>query len=215
MVTLFIMLFIINAFNFIDGIDGLSSGLGIIASLVFGYLFYQYDQYLMSMLAFSLCGALLGFIPFNFQKAKIFMGDTGTMTIGFILSILAIYFMELSFSATEHKVFNFNSAAVLVLSALIIPIVDMIRVFTIRIISFSSPFSPDKRHIHHQLIKSGFSQAQTCIILYATTILFIGASWLVRGYSSLVIFYLFLLIAFVLSQLPHILWLMKKQKQMA
>src|SRR4029077_8978681 len=86
LITLFAMLFIINAYNLIDGIDGLSSGLGIISAFVFGILFYICRDYIMSVLAFALCGALFGFLPFNFYKAKIFMGDTGTMTTGFILS---------------------------------------------------------------------------------------------------------------------------------
>jgi len=104
--TVFVMLFIINAYNLIDGIDGLSSGLGIISSFVFGILFFVYGDYIMSVLAFSLCGSLSGFIPFNFYKARIFMGDTGTITTGFILAMLSVHFMELTREFSFDSVFN-------------------------------------------------------------------------------------------------------------
>ena len=213
--TVFAMLFIINAFNLIDGIDGLSSGLGIISSFVFGILFFVYGDFLMSVLAFSLCGALFGFIPFNFYKARIFMGDTGTMTTGFILALLSVHFMELSREVTVTSWFSYYSAPILVLSALIIPVIDMIRVFIIRIIRLRSPFSADRNHIHHRLMMLGLNPAQACIILYMINILFVIAAWVFRDRNAVTVFYVFMFSAFILTQLPQ-LWLMiKKKKQIA
>ena len=213
--TIFVMLFIINSFNLIDGIDGLSSGLGIISSFVFGILFFVYGDFLMSVLAFSLCGALLGFIPFNFYKAKIFMGDTGTMTTGFILALLSVHFMEFSREASISSWFNYSSAPTLVLAALIIPVVDMMRVFTIRIIRLRSPFSADRNHIHHRLLMLGLNPAQACLILYFINILFVIAAWVFRNENAVNVFYILIISAFILTQLPQ-LWLMiKKKKQIA
>ena len=213
--TIFVMLFIINSFNLIDGIDGLSSGLGIISSFVFGILFYVYGDFLMSVLAFSLCGALLGFIPFNFYKAKIFMGDTGSMTTGFILALLSVHFMEFTREVSIASWFNYSSAPTLVLAALIIPVVDMMRVFTIRIIRLRSPFSADRNHIHHRLLMLGLNPAQACLILYLINILFVIAAWVFRNENAVNVFYILIISAFILTQLPQ-LWLMiKKKKQIA
>ncbi len=213
LITLFAMLFIINAYNLIDGIDGLASGLGIISSAVFGILFYIYGDYLMSVLSFSLCGALSGFIPYNFYRAKIFMGDTGTMTMGFILALLSVYFLELSRVTEMNMFFTYSSAPVFVLSALIIPVVDMMRVFIIRILRFRSPFSADRNHIHHRLLQVGFSPALACCVLYFVNILFVAAAWFLRFGDPVIIFYSLVFSAVILTQLPQ-LWLMfKKIKQ--
>jgi UDP-N-acetylmuramyl pentapeptide phosphotransferase/UDP-N-acetylglucosamine-1-phosphate transferase len=211
--TVFVMLFIINSFNLIDGIDGLSSGLGIISSLVFGLLFYVYGNYLMAVLAFSLCGALSGFIPYNFYKAKIFMGDTGTMTVGFILSIFAVYFMELTRTVVVQYWFNFESAPSIVLSMLIIPVVDMMRVFVIRIVKLRSPFAGDRNHIHHRLLQLGLNPAQSCLVLFSINIAFILSAWYFRYYDSSIVFYSILFSAFLLAQLPYLILKLKRQKQ--
>lgn len=214
-VSVFAMLFIINAYNFIDGIDGLSSGLGIISSLVFGVLFLVYGDFLMAVLGFALCGALMGFLHYNFYQAKIFMGDTGTMTTGFILSLFAVHFMELTRDVTASFWLSYYYAPVVVLSVLIIPVVDMLRVFIIRIIHLKSPFSADRNHIHHRLLELGLSPAQTCIILYVVNLIFILSAWLLRGNDPLFIFYLISFSAILLTQLPYFVLLIKKRKQIA
>lgn len=169
----------------------------------------------MSVLAFSLCGALLGFIPFNFYKAKIFMGDTGSMTTGFILALLSVHFMEFTREVSIASWFNYSSAPTLVLAALIIPVVDMMRVFTIRIIRLRSPFSADRNHIHHRLLMLGLNPAQACLILYLINILFVIAAWVFRNENAVNVFYILTISAFILTQLPQ-LWLMiKKKKQIA
>jgi UDP-GlcNAc:undecaprenyl-phosphate GlcNAc-1-phosphate transferase len=211
--TLFAMLFIINAFNLIDGIDGLSSGLGIISSAVFGFLFFIYGDNLMTVLSFSLCGALTGFIPYNFYKAKIFMGDTGTMTMGFILAIFSVYFLELSRNSNVNELFSYYSAPVFVLAALIIPVIDMMRVFIIRIFKFRSPFSADRNHIHHRLLQLGLSPSMACIVLYSVNILFVLSAWFLREQNPFFVFYSLVITAFVLTQLPQILLMLKKNKQ--
>lgn len=212
--TILAMLFIINAYNLIDGIDGLSSGLGIISSFVFGLLFYINHDFLMSVLAFSLCGGLSGFIPYNFQKARIFMGDTGTMTIGFILSVFSIHLMELSRDAVTAE-FSYFYTPVIVFALLVIPVTDMVRVFIIRIITFRSPFSADRNHVHHCLLGLGLSTIMTNVLLYSVSIIFIGAAWVLRNENASLVFYLLTICSFILVQLPHTLLLINKSQQAA
>ena len=214
-VSVLVILFIINAYNLIDGVDGLAGGLGFIASAVFGVLFYQYNDLLMSVLAFSLCGALLGFLFFNFHPAKIFMGDTGSMTLGFILAILSLRFVEVSRSVQLPELFDSRSAPVMVLAILIIPVVDTLRVFTIRIIHKRSPFSPDRNHIHHKLLQLGLKPSWVTLTLYSVNLLFIAAAYVFRKQDPSLVFYLMLANALLFTQLPYLMLKFKKMRQIA
>ena len=162
-----------------------------------------------------LCGALFGFIPFNFYRAKIFMGDTGTMTTGFILALLSVHFMELSREVNLNTWFSSSSAPILVMSALIIPVIDMMRVFIIRIIKLRSPFSADRNHIHHRLLNLGLNPAQVCIILYLINIFFVIAAWNFRDSNASTVFYILMFSALFLTQLPQVLLIIKKKRQIA
>ncbi|TAH42770.1 MAG: undecaprenyl/decaprenyl-phosphate alpha-N-acetylglucosaminyl 1-phosphate transferase [Bacteroidetes bacterium] len=212
MMTTIIILFLINAFNLIDGSDGLAAGLGFIASVSFGILFFLYQDFFMAVLSFTLAGALLGFLFFNFHPARIFMGDTGSMTVGFIISILTIRFVELNKSASGLELFNHRSAPVAVLAILIIPAIDAFRVFVLRLLKGKSPFNADRLHIHHKLLELGFSQAQLALLLYAINVLFIGMSWFFRFENPTVLFYLFIFSALLLAQLPQIMLYCRKKK---
>lgn len=214
-ISILVILFIINAYNLIDGVDGLAGGLGFIASAVFGVLFFLYGDLLMAVLSFSLCGALLGFLIFNFHPAKIFMGDTGTMTVGFILAVLSLRFVELAKGMQVPELFTSRSAPVMVLAILIIPIVDTLRVFTLRIMHKRSPFSPDRNHIHHKLLQLGLSPRAVTLILYAVNVLFIAAAYVFRNQDSSLVFYAMLANALLLIQLPTILIWFKKIRQIA
>jgi UDP-GlcNAc:undecaprenyl-phosphate/decaprenyl-phosphate GlcNAc-1-phosphate transferase len=211
-ITLLIMLFIINAYNFIDGIDGLAGGLAMIASVVFGTLFFVYSDFLMSILAFSLAGSLAGFLPYNFNKARIFMGDTGTMTVGFILAVLGLHFLELTRITNPPGFFTFESSPVMVFSAMVIPLTDTIRIFIVRLINRRSPFRADRNHIHHLLQILGFSTVATCIILYFVNIFFVVLAWMSRSWNPLFAFYILFGFASVLSVIPQLLLLMRKKR---
>src|SRR5690606_30405787 len=148
------IVFIINAFNLIDGINGLLGGLTLLISLSYGTLFYFMDQPGLSVMAFSLAGSVLGFLKFNAgRKARIFMGDAGAYSIGFVIALLSIKFIELnksSFALSDGTHF-IRSAPAIALAILVIPTFDTIRVFTKRIINGKSPFFADRNHIHHRL----------------------------------------------------------------
>lgn len=158
-----------NAYNLIDGLDGLAGSIILVACMVFGTYFSMSGEssgyFLYGFVAFSLVGGVLGFLRYNFYKAKIFMGDTGSLVCGFIVSVLAIQFIEMKPVS--------NSASVAV-ATLIIPILDTSRVFLLRIMMGRSPFSPDKNHIHHRLIDIGFSQIATVFILIVINLMAVG-----------------------------------------
>lgn len=172
-VTVFITVFVINAINLIDGIDGLASGLCSIAFLFYGLTFIWLHQYLYSMLAFATLGVLVPFYYYNvFGKAekgrKIFMGDTGSLTIGIMLCFLSIQVSHLSASATPRHVNPF----VLAFAPLLIPCFDVVRVYLHRVRNGKNPFLPDKNHIHHKLLAIGMRQRTAMVtIVLASTVL--------------------------------------------
>ena len=169
--TIFIFISLINAINLIDGIDGLAGGISLIASLWFGIWFLLNQHYTFACLSFSLSGALLGFLRFNFSKtSKIFMGDTGSLIVGFLLSFFTIEFLRLNVSYRNDPNAFFN-APIVVMVVLIVPIFDTLRVFIVRIINGRSPFTADRNHMHHILIDNGLNHLWASICLWSVTIL--------------------------------------------
>jgi UDP-GlcNAc:undecaprenyl-phosphate/decaprenyl-phosphate GlcNAc-1-phosphate transferase len=171
--TAFVMIVFINAYNLIDGIDGLAAGLSIFATAVFGSWFYISGHYEYAILSFALTGALLGFFFYNVygRKNKIFMGDTGSLVLGTIISIIVIKFNELNIDQTLP--FSVASAPAVSFAVLIYPLFDTMRVFLIRILNKRSPFSPDKNHLHHRFLALGFSHRQATYTIIFANILFI------------------------------------------
>ena len=156
---------ITNSFNLIDGIDTLAASTGILATLVFGLWFHLtgFTQY--AILSFSLLGALSAFYFFNRTPAKIFMGDTGSLLLGMVCSVLAIKFIEFNRLRLELPLFNVTSAPAVATSILIIPLADTLRVFAIRLLRGKSPFHPDRNHIHHILTDLGLSHLKATYLL--------------------------------------------------
>ncbi|HYG39902.1 MAG TPA: MraY family glycosyltransferase [Cytophagales bacterium] len=169
--TFILVIGITNAINLIDGLDGLAGTIILIISITFGVYFFALDSPHYSIVAFCLAGSILGFLRYNFTKAIIFMGDTGSLVSGFIISVLAIKFIETNSVSIEPII---PSAPAICVGILIIPIVDTLRVSIIRILNGKSPFSPDKNHLHHRLIALGFSQMQSVLILAVLNILVIA-----------------------------------------
>ncbi len=172
--SIFTIIVITNAINLIDGIDGLATNIGIVTSFAFGLMFFDMNALGWSRVAFALCGALLGFIRYNFSPAKIFMGDTGAYIVGFILAILTIQFVELNRfdTLTNPNPFVKSSPAVGI-GFLFIPLFDTLRVFVIRIANGKSPFFADRQHLHHFLLDRNWTHRQISIFLPALSLLFI------------------------------------------
>lgn len=170
--TILLIVFIINAINLIDGIDGLASGLCSVAFLFYGVIYFMLEQYIYSMLSFATLGVLLPFFYYNvFGKAvnknKIFMGDTGSLTIGIMVCFMSI---KLSQQSTTIPDLPYDSF-ILAFTPLIIPCFDVLRVYLHRIRNRKNPFLPDKNHIHHKLLAIGMKQRKAMIsILIASTI---------------------------------------------
>ena len=161
-ISFIIIIGITNAINLIDGIDGLAGSVVFFICGVLGFYFYQDGSKSSYYLICScLAGSVLGFLRYNFHKAKIFMGDTGSLVCGFIIAVLSISFVE-----TQPAGISTNAPAIVV-AALFIPILDTVRVFVIRILDGQSPFAPDKNHLHHRLINLGFGKIATVLFLIA------------------------------------------------
>lgn len=176
-VSFLTILAIINAMNLIDGIDGLASSIAGMASLFFGVLFFNLGEFRYAILSFSIAGSLFTFFFYNVfgRDNKIFMGDTGSLILGLLLAVLTIKFNEISFSV-KHDHF----APVLSMAILIVPLYDMVRIALVRIFRKKSPFTPDTNHIHHKLIRLGFSHLQSSIILISVNLFLILSVYLLR-----------------------------------
>ncbi|HEX7674846.1 MAG TPA: MraY family glycosyltransferase [Bdellovibrio sp.] len=186
LLTFLVVVSLINAFNLIDGVDGLAGGLGFIASMFFGIWFALTNATASAILSFSLAGSLLGFLFFNYRNAKIFMGDTGSMILGFIISILAIKFIESNrASDIVSSPFYIKAAPGVAIAAVLIPLLDMTRIFFHRVLQGKSPFSADRNHIHHLLIDLGLSPLQVTLCLHFFAIAFIGIGLLLRELRSM------------------------------
>lgn len=145
---------ITNAFNLIDGIDGLAGGIGFMSLTTLGLFLTISGDNNTALIAFALAGGLLAFLYFNFNPAKIFMGDTGSLLLGFVTAVLCIRLMQVN-NMTALPVLP--HAPLFVLGIVLIPVFDTLRVFTVRIWKGKSPFEADKTHIHHLLTNQGFS----------------------------------------------------------
>ena len=162
--SIFTIFIIINSFNLIDGIDGLASTLGLMVSLTFGIYFFMVKEYTQnSIIAASLIGSLLAFLRYNVPPAKIFMGDTGSMIIGLIISFLTIEFIQVN--KLTVNLYHIHSAPVVAIGILIVPLFDLLRVFILRIYHKRPPFSPDKNHLHHLLLKIGHTHNYVTFII--------------------------------------------------
>lgn len=174
--SVFVYIVIVNAINLIDGVDGLAGGIGLIASFTFTYWFYETSDLPLALLAAGLGGALLGFLVYNFNPARIFMGDSGSLTIGVVIYVLAVQMIDFPTGRLPEEIRGV-SKPVLAMAILAYPLIDTIRVFFIRTIQGRSPFSADKNHIHHRLLELGLTHKQTVIALYVYTIVIIGVTF--------------------------------------
>jgi UDP-N-acetylmuramyl pentapeptide phosphotransferase/UDP-N-acetylglucosamine-1-phosphate transferase len=175
-VSAMLMVLIINAYNLIDGIDGLAASIGIIISIVNAIIFYYLQLHFYFYLALIIIATLSAFLPYNLSKKdnKIFMGDTGSLIIGFVISIFTIKLLTLNeqISASDFPMVIENLPLV-ALVILIVPLFDTLRVFTIRIVNKKSPFSADRNHMHHILIDLGLTHIKASLILILFNIVFV------------------------------------------
>jgi UDP-GlcNAc:undecaprenyl-phosphate GlcNAc-1-phosphate transferase len=186
-ITLFTIIVIINSFNLIDGVDGLAASLGLLTTAVFGIYFFKAGELPYAILSFVTAGSLTGFLIFNHSPARIFMGDTGSLLIGLVNAVLVIRFISSSGSATSAAPLAASPA--IGFAILMVPLFDTLRVFSLRILSRKSPFSPDRNHVHHLLLDLGLSHAAVTYILVGANLAFMSMAYFLRdlGTSMLLI----------------------------
>lgn len=168
-ITFFSLMLLINAFNLVDGVDGLAATLGMVTCMLFGLFFVLNGQIPYGILAFSISGSLLAFLIYNFPPAKIFMGDSGSTLIGLVVAVLAIRFVE---TAAVETVFSVQCPPAIAFSILLLPLIDVLRVITLRLLKKKSPFKPDRNHLHHLLQNKGFSHTQVTLSLLGVSLFF-------------------------------------------
>jgi UDP-GlcNAc:undecaprenyl-phosphate GlcNAc-1-phosphate transferase len=204
-ISILFVIFIVNGFNLIDGVDGLAGISGVLSTLGFSIWFFINDDIHVTILGAIVIGCLLAFLYYNvFSKdQKIFMGDTGSMVIGFILATMAIRFMETNASGVRD---NLNSQMIsapsVVVGILIIPIIDTLRVFFLRLSRGNSPFVADKNHIHHRLLTLGFTHLQVALILGGVNLFFIVFSFALKDFGMLKLMATNLVLGFIVFYLP-------------
>ena len=172
---------ITNAFNLIDGIDGLAGGLGFMSLLTLGLFLTFSGDGNYAVIAFALGGGLLGFLYYNFNPARIFMGDTGSLVLGFIVSVLCIRLIQINLGMPEPVV---PHSPVFALGIVAIPVFDTLRVFALRIWQGKSPFDPDKNHIHHVLTNNGWTHQFTAKIICVVHSVILVVSYFLKSFSQ-------------------------------
>lgn len=203
--SLVVFLGVINAFNLIDGIDGLASGLGIQISVLLGLWLAFLQKYDYAVFAFALTGGLIPFYFYNVfgKKYKLFMGDTGSLLIGFVFAVLAV--KVLCCELPPMSKLYAEGLPVLVASTMVMPLTDTIRVFLIRIARGRSPFSADKNHFHHYLLQLGLNHRQASfIIVLLNTGLFLLA-FTFRHWNDLRLGTMVFGTAFIITMLPGLI----------
>ena len=179
-ISFFTIILLINAFNLLDGVDGLAASMGLVACLFFGVLFLINNVLPYAVMAFSIAGALLAFLMYNFPPAKIFMGDSGSTLIGLICSMLAIKFVENP--AIQLNLADYSTPAI-AFGFLLIPLMDVLRVFALRIAKGKSPLAPDRSHFHHLITKQRPHSYRSNHYIVNRRICFCGGNAFTSGYK--------------------------------
>ncbi len=173
----------INAYNMIDGIDGLLGSLSLFGTFIFAMMFYDIGEYLWTLLCVCLAGGLIGFLVFNWQPAKIFMGNGGSMFMGTIFACISLRMMQLDH--IDGSFFTITMPQTITLGIIAIPIFDMLSVFVTRLLNGTSPFKADNRHIHHRLLAMGLQHKQAVVLLIFYNILIVLFAYFIQETGAL------------------------------
>lgn len=180
----FVLLALTNAFNLIDGLDGLAGTVASISLSLLGLWFYIQGLESLAVLSFTLLGGVLSFLVFNWHPAKIFMGDTGSLALGFSLGSLIIAFMEYNSALPEGAFLRFEPSFTIGIVLMIYPLYDMARVFTKRLSKGKHPMSADKSHVHHFLMRAGLKHNEVALLLGFIQLTLIGLVVLLGDFAD-------------------------------
>jgi UDP-N-acetylmuramyl pentapeptide phosphotransferase/UDP-N-acetylglucosamine-1-phosphate transferase len=195
----FVLLVLTNSFNLIDGLDGLAGTSGSLILAVLGFWFYTQGLESYALIAFTFLGGVLAFLFFNWYPAKIFMGDTGSLTLGFVIGALIIAFMETNAALPDGAAWKFEPVFSAGIVLMIFPLYDMARVFARRIRRGKGPMTPDKSHVHHFMMRMGLNHSQVTLILLAVQVSFIGLVISLQSFSDQLVLPLISFIALLLG----------------
>jgi len=179
LLSIFVIIAVTNAFNLIDGLDGLAGLIGLIAfTLLAGWFLLVRDgqnhAWAMALLLIGFIGGTVAFLCYNWHPASIFMGDTGSLLLGFVLSASCIKFLQINGDPNFVSLYKINAPISMAIAIAIIPVFDTGRIFLLRISQGRSPFSPDKLHVHHLLMRMGLRHSQVALILGGLYLALIG-----------------------------------------
>lgn len=207
--TYFVIILITNAFNLIDGIDGLAASLGLMSLLLLSVYFFYAGMTAYSMFAIGLAGSLLAFLIFNTHPAQIFMGDSGSLVIGVVMAILVLKFVQVG--GAVNAVIPVPSVVAISIVLLLVPLMDTLRVFSIRIFRRRSPFSPDRNHVHHLLLDRGYGHTKVAIICVLSNLVLIIAIVVLRSIGNTILVPALFLVSF--SFLGYLYYSLPKRKR--
>lgn len=211
---------LINAFNLIDGIDGLAGGYSVICSALFGISYYRLGEYNYPLVVFSaiIIGAVLAFLYYNlsnYRTNKIFMGDTGSMLLGFLLAFTSICFIDIFIDKKLPDVprYHLQSAPVVAVAILILPIVDTLNVIIIRIVNKRSPFDADKNHIHHKLLKLNLTHRRSSFYIIMYYLFIVTIAYYFRHINVNLLLLIIVFLGFLGAYIPDFVYLLKNNKK--
>lgn len=194
--TLLAIALIINAYNLIDGVNGLAGSLSTLGALTFGFLFLNNNMPNWAIVAFSVAGTTIGFLRFNMGNAKIFMGDNGSTFLGLMMSLFFIKYLD-----SAYYIQGETHALAIGMSIIIVPVLDLLRVFTLRIKRGDSPFTADRIHLHHLVSRLGKSHLKITFALVALNITIIVTALFFLADSTLLISILGIITIFFMAVL--------------
>jgi len=194
-VSIFVFIVITNSINLIDGLDGLAGTLCLIILTCYGTWFMFADFPAAAYICFSLAGGIIAFLFFNWQPSRIFMGDTGALTLGLSCAAMTMLFINHNYAMDAAHPAKVTAGVATAISIMIVPLTDTLRVFIIRISAGRSPFSADTNHLHHLLIRSGLNHAQVVTLLGCVNLFFISFAFLANNWSPLILLLTVVLLA--------------------
>lgn len=216
--SMFTFIALINAFNLIDGIDGLSGGYSIICSALFGISYFRLGEfnYPLVVLSAIIIGSVIGFLYYNlsnYRNNKVFMGDTGSMILGFLLAFTAICFIDIFIDKQLPEVprYYLQAAPAVTVAILILPIVDTLNVIIIRLLKKESIFVADQNHIHHSLLKLGLTHRRSTIYILTYYLFLVAVAHYFRHINVNLLLLVVLSLGFIGAYIPRIILLRRKE----
>lgn len=211
-ISIFTFIILINAFNLIDGIDGLAGGYSIICSALFGISYFRLGEYNYPLVVLSavIIGSVTGFLYYNLsnsRSSKIFMGDTGSMILGFLLAFTAICFIDIFIDKKLPGVprYYLQAAPSIAMAILILPIVDTLNVILVRLFNGSSPFTADKNHIHHSLLDLGLSHRRSTVYIIMYYLFIVAVAYFFRHINVNLLLLIIIVLGFIGAYIPKFL----------